>query len=114
MKKFIDAFRGVLFAIKDGTSLKIQLVFSVVSLGLGFYFNISISEWCFILLAIGLVIAAEIFNTSIEWVCNFMEPKHNEEIGKIKDTAAGAVLVLAVTAFVVGLIIFTPKIIALW
>ena len=114
MKKFTDAFNGIIAGVKEGSSIKIQLIAMVLAIAFGAYFNISTTEWCFVIIAITLVIAAEIFNTAIEQICNFMEPHHNKKIGTIKDLSAGAVLVLAVMSFVVGAIIFVPKILGLW
>ena len=65
-----------------------------------------------IIIVIGLVISAEIFNTSIEELVNLVSPQKNEKAGIIKDLAAAAVLILAITALITGLIIFLPKIIS--
>lgn len=113
MKKFIDAFRGIGFVLQGG-GFSFHVFAAIVSIVLGFCFNISTIEWCFILFSIGSVIAAEIFNSSIEQICNFIEPNQNNKIGKIKDMGAGAVLVLAIMSFIVGAIIFIPKIMELW
>ena len=63
--------------------------------------------------AIGMVLAAEAVNSSIEALCDLVSPGYNEAIKKAKDLAAGAVLILAIAAATVGLIIFIPKILAL-
>lgn len=113
MKKFIDAFRGIGFVFKDGLSLKTQIIFTLLSVFLGVYLKINTTEWCFVVVVIGSVLAGEVFNSTIEWLCNFVEPNHHKEIGKIKDAAAGAVLVLSIAALIVGALIFIPKIMAL-
>ena len=64
-------------------------------------------------IAIGVVFALEIINTSIEQIANFISPQEHDAIKKIKDLAAAAVLVGAITAFIIGCIIFLPKIYAL-
>lgn len=62
---------------------------------------------------IGFVLTAEAFNTAIEKICDFIHPELHPKIGKIKDIAAGGVLIAVLTAVVIGLIIFAPKLIAL-
>lgn len=110
MKRFADAFNGIVSALKSQKNMKIHIAAAIVVISCGFFFNITLVEWCVLIIAIALVIAAEIFNTAIEWICDFIEPSYNKKIGLIKDAAAGAVLVLSIAAFAVGLIIFLPKI----
>ena len=110
MKRFSDAFNGIFHAIKSQKNMKIHITAAIVVISCGFFFKVSPIEWSILIITIGLVIAAEIFNTAIEWFCDFVEPNHHEKIGLIKDAAAGAVLVLSIAAFAVGLIIFLPKI----
>ncbi len=110
MKRFADAFNGIVCSIKSQKNIKIHIAAAIIVIGFGFFFNITLIEWCVLIITIALVIAAEIFNTAIEWFCDFVEPNHHEKIGLIKDAAAGAVLVLSITAVAVGLIIFLPKI----
>ena len=59
--------------------------------------------------AIGLVLAAEAINSSIEALADLVSPEYNEAIKRTKDLAAGAVLILAITAAIVGFIVFIPK-----
>jgi diacylglycerol kinase len=61
----------------------------------------------------GGVITAELFNTAIEKLVDLVSPDYNRQAGFIKDVAAGAVLVSAIIAALVGLFIFIPKLIAL-
>ncbi len=76
----------------------------------GFILKLSISEWIFVTFAIGFVISAELFNTAIEALVDKVSPEQNPISGKVKDLAAGAVLVAAITAAVIGLVIFVPKV----
>ena len=80
----------------------------------GFLFDVTKVEWCLLAGSIGLVITAEIFNTSIETLTNLVSPEHNPLAGKTKDLAAAAVLIAAITAAIVGLIIFIPYLLALF
>ena len=75
----------------------------------GFLLNLSAEEWIVIAFAIGLVLAAEAINSSIEALADLVSPEYNEAIKRTKDLAAGAVLILAITAAIVGFIVFIPK-----
>jgi diacylglycerol kinase (ATP) len=75
----------------------------------GFYFNITTTEWLFQVFAIGLVMSVEGLNTAVEKVADFIHPEFHERIGFIKDIAAGAVFFAALTAIVIGAIIYVPK-----
>ena len=71
------------------------------------------TEWIAIVFAIAMVLAAEAVNSSIEALADLVSPSYNEAIKRTKDLAAGAVLILAIGAAIVGLIIFVPKILLL-
>jgi diacylglycerol kinase (ATP) len=84
----------------------IEIAASLVVIFAGFYFNITTSEWLAIVLCVGLVFVAEIINTSIEYLCNYVSTELNPIIGKVKDLAAGAVLFASIISFIITLIIF--------
>lgn len=67
-------------------------------------------EWACLLLAMGMVVAAEALNTAVERLCDFVEEGHNAQIGLIKDIAAGGVLLAAVFAAAVGAVVFLPPV----
>ena len=77
---------------------------------LGFYLNIEKADWLALLIVIGLVIVAEMINTSLEYLTDIVSPQYNEKAGKVKDMAAGAVLIAAIVAVITGSIIFIPKV----
>jgi diacylglycerol kinase (ATP) len=79
----------------------------------GFYFEISKIDWLFQTLVIGMVLSIEGLNTAVEKIADFIHPDFHHKIGFIKDIAAGAVLFAALTAVVIGLIIYYPIISAL-
>ena len=91
IKKFKPALNGLALAAQD-RSVAIQLGFAVLAglagLGLGFVFW----EWALVITLAALVITAEILNTAIERLCDFVQPKQDARIKTIKDLAAGAVL----------------------
>lgn len=106
LKSFQYAFKGIWLAIAEQRNLKIHICVAIVVVSAGFYFGISKGEWLAIVLAIGLVMTTELINTSIEHIVNLVSPQHQPRAGKIKDIAAGAVLVAVITSVVIGLIIF--------
>ena len=107
------AFKGALILLRTEASIKVQFSIAVLLTIAGFYFEISASEWMFQILSIGLVMSIEGINTTIEEIADFIHPEFHNKIGLIKDIAAGSVFISAIAATIVGLIIYTPKIIAL-
>ena len=80
----------------------------------GALLGLSSLEWVAVILCIGAVLAAEGINSAIEALCDRVSTEYDEAIKHAKDLAAGAVLILAVMSVAVGLLIFIPKIVALW
>lgn len=117
MNKFIRgfgyAFKGLWYAAKTQLNFRVHLVCTVVALILGYVLQISAAEWLWIIICIGLVLLTELLNTALELLCDVISPEYNEKIGHVKDISAGAVLVTAVTALVIGLVIFLPKLLLL-
>lgn len=110
MKKF---FKSVLYAVHglkasldEQRNLKVQILIALITIGAGFYFDITSIEWCIILLVIGLVIGLEMINTAIESLVDLVTLERKPLAGKIKDIAAGAVLFASIIAIVIGVIIF--------
>lgn len=115
MTKFFRGFgyawRGIVLGFRTQRNLQVHAAMAILAICMGFWLKVSLTEWCFIAFAIGLVISAELFNTAIEHLVDLVSPEWNEKAGKIKDIAAGAVLVCAIAALTVGLIIFLPKLV---
>jgi diacylglycerol kinase len=100
------ALRGIWAAVKTERNIKIDLAAVVVTVGLGLYLGLSAVEWCLIVFAIGFVIAAELFNTALERMCDeATSGKISDGMRNCKDIAAAAVLISAVTALVIGIIV---------
>ncbi len=114
VKGFGYAFRGVYFLAKSQHNAWIHLIIAFLVIFVGVFLEVSITEWCFLIFAIGFVISAEAFNTAIEELTNLVSPEHNKKAGIVKDVAAGAVLITAIIAALIGIIIFLPKIIILF
>ena len=108
-RKVIRSFRfagqGILDLFRFENNAKVHLLIAGLVVVAGFLLNLSRTEWAIILTQIGLVWAAEAFNTALEKLCDFVSPGLHPQIKAIKDVSSGAVLILAITAVIVGLII---------
>ena len=110
---FGHAFRGVWMALRSELHLQFHAVATVVVIGLGFYFELTATEWMMVALAVGTVWTAELVNTAIEALTDLVSPDYHPLAGKAKDVAAGAVLIAAIAAMIIGLLIFGPRVLAL-
>ena len=90
-------------------SIMVQMAIGLIVLFFGWRYRISATEWILQILAIGIVLVAESLNTAVEKICDFIHPDHHKRIGFIKDIAAGAVSFAAISAIIIGLIIYLPK-----
>lgn len=108
IKSFGYAFKGIGSFLRKEPNAWIHCTAVVVVVSLGFYFQISITEWCLCLLCFGLVLMAEAMNTAVERLVNLVSPQFHPIAGDVKDVAAGGVLLAAIAAAIVGCIIFTP------
>ncbi len=114
IKSFDFAFQGVRISFEKGeVNIKVHVAIAFAAIITSFMLNISTLEWIAIIGCIGIVIAAELFNTAIEKAVDIVSPDWNPKAGAVKDIAAGAVLVLSCMAALIGVLIFLPKIIAL-
>lgn len=109
LKSVTYAFKGAVKLITTEHSIMVQFSLGIVLTIAGFYFGISSTEWLFQTMAIGLVMSIEGLNTAVEKIADFIHPNYHERIGFIKDIAAGAVFFAAITAIIIGLIIYMPR-----
>ena len=105
---FGHAGRGVWSALRSEVHLRLHAVATMVVIGLGFYSGLSRLEWALVALAVAGVWAAELMNTAIEALTDLASPAYHPLAGKAKDVAAGAVLLAALGALVVGALVFVP------
>ena len=105
----MDAANGIAKSISSERNLKIQVTLMICVIVLGLMVRLSRFEWIICIVLFGLVISAEMFNTTIEKTLDYINEDYCDEIGFIKDTSAGAVLVIAIASAAVGMIIFLPK-----
>ena len=109
---FKYAFEGILQAYVGEQNLKIHTVIAVLVIIFGFILKISYTEWLVCLVLIGLVLMAEFFNTSIEYLVDLASPEVHPLVKATKDTASAGVLMMAIISAIIGLIIFVPKLIS--
>jgi diacylglycerol kinase (ATP) len=110
-KSFTYAGRGLWVFVKTTHNAWVHLIILVVAIALGVYFGIARIEWMMLVFAGGFVLVSEAFNTAIEIDIDLTSPDFHPYAKDTKDVAAGAVLVSAVTALIIGLLIFVPHII---
>jgi diacylglycerol kinase (ATP) len=108
LASFKYAFQGLRQVLKVEQNIWAHLLAAITAIVLGAIFQISKTDWLIIILCIGLVLIAEIMNSAIEELVDLVSPQRNEKAGKIKDIAAGGVLIAAITALVAGIIVFLP------
>ncbi len=111
-KAFGYAITGLLRFFGEEDHARLHASAAIMTIALGFWLEISTLEWIAVTLCIGMVLTAEAFNSAIEHLVDLVSPDHHQLAGRVKDLAAGAVLLAAVAAFVIGIIIFIPKIVA--
>ena len=111
---FSYAFEGLKYAITNHRSFLIQSIAGTLAITAGLVFSITRIEWLILIVSIGGVLTAELFNTAVESVLDYMEKKHNLNVRIAKDVAAGGVLVSAFVSTIVGLLIFGPYLIDLF
>jgi len=111
LKSFRYAFSGISYVLKTSRNFKIQLIFAVISLMIGFLLQISQSNYVILIATIMSVLILEILNTSIESIVDLVVHKEFSSLAKIsKDTSAGAVLLASINSVIIAVYIFVPKI----
>lgn len=110
IKSFSFASQGFIAFLQKEHNAWLHFMASLAVITLGFLLAISKMEWIAISIVIGLVWIAEMFNTCIESILDFISPGQHPQVKFIKDVAAGAVLIAAAVALVTGLLIFIPHI----
>lgn len=107
------ALRGIRIMVASQHNAWLHAVATVVVVGAGALVGLSGSEWCWIVLAIVSVWTAEALNTAFEFLTDVASPTFHPIAGKAKDVAAGAVLLAAGGAVVIGALVFWPKVVDL-
>ena len=102
------ALNGIQILLKNERHFKIHFLAFLIILILGLFLNINRTEWLFLIITSAIVMALEAINSALEKLCDHVTPTQHESIKKVKDIAAGAVLIAALFALVIGCIIFIP------
>ena len=105
---FVYALQGLVFLLRSQPNAWLHLLATLGVCAAGFYFGLSRGEWLWICVAIALVWSAEAFNTALEQLADALHPQRHPGIGRAKDLAAGAVLIAAIAAAVIGVVVFWP------
>ena len=113
-KSFTHAGRGLWLFVKTTHNAWVHIFVFVLAILLGLYFQITSIEWIVLVLVGGFVLSAEAFNTAIEIDIDLTSPEQHPHARDTKDVAAGAVLISAITAGVVGIIVFGNHILSLF
>lgn len=117
-KRLINSFKyageGISKSFQTERNMKIHIFIMLCVIGLGIFLRISKIEWFICILLFSLVIGGELFNTAIETAIDIIMPSKDEKAKLAKDVSAGAVLVLAIGAGIIGVMIFGPKMIGLF
>jgi len=109
VRSFGYALSGIAACIKKDRHIRFHFIAVGIVSAAGIYLNLSLVEWCVILLCIAAVIAAEMFNSAIERLTDLISKEHNPLAGEIKDISAGAVLICCVISILVAAIILIGK-----
>ena len=114
MKKIRNSFKcaieGIWTSFKTERNMKIHIFIMILVIIAGIILKINKSEWIICIILFAIVIGSELFNTSIETIVDMVMPEKNEKAKIAKDVSAGAVLVVAIGAAIIGLVIFVPRI----
>ena len=111
VKSFGNALRGLSIALKREPNFQLQVFCAIFAIAAGIFLHISRFEWLIIVMASGLVLGLELYNTVLEKLLDLLKPRFTDQAGLVKDIAAGAVLVGAITAGLVAALIFIPRLI---
>lgn len=115
IQSFIHAMQGIFSLVTTERNFRKHLLFGMLAVILGFILNLNLGQWLWIILAIFSVISSEALNTIVESVVDLIVgPKYDDLAKKAKDVAAGGVLLSAAFAFIIGVIIFVPELVALF
>jgi len=108
-RAFVCAFRGLGLLARREPHAQVHLGATVLVIMLGIWLQCPPMEWALLLLAMGIVWAAEGLNSAIERLADRVQPEQEEAIRDVKDLAAGGVLAAAMAALGVGMVVFGPR-----
>ncbi len=110
-KSFSYALRGIVSVFRHEQNFRIQVFVAIVMIIAAFWFQISATRFMLLISTITFVLILEIINTAIERCLDIVKPRLSEQVEMIKDIMAGAVLISALFAVIIGICIFWPYLI---
>lgn len=105
------AINGLVESIKTERNMKVHITATLFVIIFAFVLSLSVIEWMILLLTIAMVVGMELVNTALEHALDYVAPERSNEIKVAKDIAASSVLFISIIAFIIGLLLFLPKII---
>ncbi len=105
LKSTRHAIAGMQDAWKYERNFRIHILAAVLICILAFLWSFSWIEWLFVLLAIAMVLAAELMNTVVEHLLDLLVPHHHETVRMLKDMMAAVVLIQSLGAFAIGIVV---------
>ena len=112
-RKFHAAFVGVKLGVRGQSSFFVHFFFATVVIVAALVLRVSTAEWCLLVLAMTGVLAAEMFNSALEWLARAITDREDTRIAGALDIGSAAVLVAAMGAVVIGLLVFVPRLMLL-
>jgi undecaprenol kinase len=112
LKGYKYAAKGVNYTLQTQLNIWVQLCITTIALSLAYWLDFTLEQYLILVVTIGFVISAELFNTAIEEMVNLLSPEMQSQAGIVKDVAAGAVLVAAVVSALIGFLLFFPPLLA--
>jgi len=110
IKRIFTALKGMYLLLITEASIQVQFVFILFFVFAGFFFEISLNEWIIQIFLSGFILSTESLNTSIEKLCDFINPEYSKKIGLIKDFGAGAVSFAVFPSLIILFFIYCPYI----
>lgn len=107
------ALNGIWILLRTQQNARLHAIATLVAIGMGIALGISANEWLWVILAIVLVWITEALNTAIEFLADIVSPEFHPLVKQAKDVAAGAVLIAATGAALIGLIVFLPRLLVM-
>ena len=109
-----NALNGIALAAESERSFRIHTLAMTVVTILGWYLELSMLEWVLLFLTYAVMMGLELLNSAIESLADFLHPEEHPAVKRVKDIAAGAVQVASIFSVAIAIVLFGPKIAALF
>ena len=109
LAKFTDAFRGTARSVASQSSFAVHIPVAALAVAAAAFLGMSVVEWCLIALAIGMVLAAEVFNTAVEFLAKAVTREYDDDVRDALDVASAGVFMTVIAAVVVGVLLLGTR-----